>query len=157
MCIPHSVLYLFLVVLIRIMFFTQWRAFISWQSFSLFNYVKKKIEKKAWSVIIVSPLHCKVWTMYTRVQLKGLLNVHVTLWLNCLLSQWDASVDLSLVQISVLIPPSPPPMNLSLWITWLSRFTGSSTQVGCLSVKGNVSQYQSVRLYEVTTVFLCSK
>ena len=55
-----------------------------------------------------SPLHCKVWTMYTRVQLKGLLNVHVTLWLNCLLSQWDASVDLSLVQISVLIPlPSP--------------------------------------------------
>lgn len=109
MCIPHSVLYLFLVVLIRIMFFTQWRAFISWQSFSLFKYVKKKIEKKAWSVITVSPLHCKVWTIYTRVQLKGLLNVHVTLWLNCLLSQWDASVDLSLVQISVLIPPPLPP------------------------------------------------
>lgn len=151
MCIPHSVLYLFLVVLIRIMFFTQWRAFISWQSFSLFKYVKKKIEKKAWSVIIVSPLHCKVWTMYTRVQPKGLLNVHVTLWLNCLLSQWDASVDLSLVQISVLIPPplpSPPPMNLSLWITWLSRFTGSSTHVGCLSVKGmyhNIKAFVCIR------------
>lgn len=148
MCIPHSVLYLFLVVLIRIMFFTQWRAFISWQSFSLFKYVKKKIEKKAWSVIIVSPLHCKVWTMYTRVQPKGLLNVHVTLWLNCLLSQWDASVDLTLVQISVLIPPPLPPWTYLYELLDYQDSLGSSTHVGCLSVKGmyhNIKAFVCIR------------